>query len=104
MARLARLVGRAEEWERSSVRAHVAGRDDGLVTVAPLAERLGDFAAFLGGAEDQQATRALRRAESTGRPVGSVAWLQGLERSTGRALRPRKPGRKPLAPHHQGAN
>ena len=91
----AHLVERAEEWEWSSVRAHLAGRNDCLVTVAPLIERLGDFGAFLGREEDQQATRALRRGESTGRPAGSADWLSELERSTGRTLLPRKPGRKP---------
>lgn len=91
----AQLVSRAEEWEWSSVRAHLAGRDDGLVTVEPLIERLGDFGTFLGGEEDQQATRLLRRGESTGRPAGSADWLMELERSTGRPLLPRKPGRKP---------
>ena len=91
----ARLVSQAEEWEWSSVRAHLAGQDDGLVEVAPLLGRYGDFAAFLGSEEDQQATRALRRGESTGRPAGSTAWLTELEAATGRALLPRKPGRKP---------
>ena len=91
----ARLVERAEEWEWSSARAHLAGVDDGLVTVAPLLERFGDFGRFLGGAEDQQATRALRRGESTGRPAGSETWLKELEKATGRPLLPRKPGRKP---------
>ena len=62
----AQLVERAEQWEWSSVRAHLAGQDDGVVSVAPLIERLGDFGAFLGGDEDQQATRVLRRSESTG--------------------------------------
>ena len=93
----AQLVERAEQWEWSSVRAHLAGQDDGVVSVAPLIERLGDFGAFLGGDEDQQATRVLRRSESTGRPAGSADWLIELERSTGRALLPRKPGRKPMA-------
>jgi REP-associated tyrosine transposase len=91
----ARLVSQAEEWEWSSVRAHLAGRDDGLVSVEPLLERYGDFGTFLGGEEDQQATRMLRRGESTGRPAGSADWLRELESATGRALLPRKPGRKP---------
>lgn len=90
----ARLVERAEEWEWSSVRAHLARKDDGLVAVAPLIDRYGDFGAFLGTEEDQQATTTLRRGESTGRPAGSPTWLMELERSTGRALLPRKPGRK----------
>lgn len=93
----ARLCDRADEWQWSSVRAHLAGRDDGLVTVAPLLERLGDFAAFLGAPEDQQATRALRRAETTGRPVGSAEWIAAMEMRSGRSLAPRRPSRKPKA-------
>ena len=31
----ARLVDRAEDWPWSSTRAHLAGKDDELVTVAP---------------------------------------------------------------------
>jgi len=38
----ARLTARAEDWLWSSVRAHLAGRDDGVVKVAPLLERIGD--------------------------------------------------------------
>ncbi|MBA2466736.1 MAG: transposase, partial [Sphingomonas sp.] len=54
-------------------------------------DRYGEFGAFLGGEEDQQATCALRRSESTGRPAGSAEWLTELERSTGRTLMRRKP-------------
>ncbi len=35
----ARLVKRAEDWRWSSVAAHLAERDDGLVSVAPLLDR-----------------------------------------------------------------
>jgi len=38
----ARLVDRAEDWPWSSVRAHLGGKDDELVTVAPALERYGD--------------------------------------------------------------
>ncbi|MEO7239842.1 MAG: transposase [Sphingomicrobium sp.] len=91
----ARSCERAEQWPWSSARAHLAGADDALTTVAPLLDRYGDFASFLGGAEDQQATRALRTAETTGRPLGSGAWLADLEAASGRALAPKKPGPKP---------
>jgi putative transposase len=40
----ARLVERAEDWPWSSARAHLAGRDDGLVRVAPVIARVGRFA------------------------------------------------------------
>ena len=35
----ARLVARAQDWPWSSVRAHLAGEDDGVVRVAPVLER-----------------------------------------------------------------
>ena len=38
----ARLVSRAEQWAWSSVRAHLAGADDHLVSVAPVLEARGD--------------------------------------------------------------
>ena len=43
----ARLVDRAEDWNWSSVNAHLRGRDDGLVQVAPVLERYGGFRPFL---------------------------------------------------------
>ena len=91
----ARLVDRAADWPWSSARAHLAGEDDALVEVAPLLDRYGDFAAFLGSAEDQQATRALRLAETTGRPIGDADWLALIEQQSGRTLALRKSGPKP---------
>ena len=43
----ARLVQRPQDWAWSSLRAHLDGRDDGLVTVAPLLERLGHVTALV---------------------------------------------------------
>jgi putative transposase len=91
----ARLVDRAEDWVWSSARAHLAGHDDCLVEVAPLLDRLGDFETFLDASEDQQATRMLRAAETTGRPAGSPQWLSGIEKRSGRSLAPKKRGPKP---------
>lgn len=90
----ARLCERAEEWKWSSARAHLAGMDDGLAVVAPLIDRTGDFARFLGSPEDQQATRALRLAETTGRPLGNPSWLSEIEARSGRSLAPKKRGPK----------
>lgn len=91
----ARLCDRAEQWQWSSARAHLESCDDGLVRVAPLLDRVGDFASFLGGEEDQQASRALRVAETTGRPLGNPHWIEQLEQVTGRKLAPQKRGPKP---------
>lgn len=91
----ARLVPRAEDWRWSSVRAHLAGKDDHVVTVAPAIERVEDFAAFLGEAFDEALSyAALRKAESVGRPVGSPEWLEDMEQRTGLTLRPGKRGPK----------
>jgi putative transposase len=92
----ARLVERAENWPWSSVRAHLAGRDDGVVTVGAVLERVGPFDAFLDQAFDETAAFApLRRAETSGRPIGSEAWPRQLERDFARPLAPRKRGPKP---------
>jgi putative transposase len=88
----ARLVARAQDWPWSSARAHLAGKDDGLVTVAPLLERIGDFEAFLAQGEDPSASAALRAAESTGRPLGPEDFIKGLERLLGRKLARGRPG------------
>jgi len=91
----ARLVARAQDWPWSSAGAHLAGRDDGLVTVGPLLERIGDFAAFLAQGEEVSASAALRAAETTGRPLGNAAFIDGLERLLGRKLARGRPGPAP---------
>ena len=90
------LVKRAEEWPWSSARAHLEAHDNGVVKVAPVLERVGDFAQFLGEPFDEDAAYApLRRAETIGRPVGDTDWLKMLEKQTGRVLMAQKRGRKP---------
>jgi putative transposase len=92
----ARLVERPQDWRWSSVRAHLAGEDDELVRVAPALERYGGFGGFLGAdADDGEAWRALRRSETSGRPLGSASWIASIEQRTGRTLAPRKRGPKP---------
>jgi len=91
----ARLVERAADWPWSSVGAHLAGKDDRVVRVAPVLERVGNFAAFLAEDFDQdEAWLALRRAESIGRPIGDATWIAALEARTGRTLAPGKRGPK----------
>jgi putative transposase len=68
-----------------------------LVRVAPVLDRYGAFADFLGAdpADGDEAWRRLRMSETSGRPLGSDAWLGSLETTTGRSLKPRKRGPKP---------
>lgn len=90
----ARLVARAQDWPWSSVRAHLAGADDGLVRVAPVLERVERFADLIAGAPDEPAFGALRAAERIGRPLANKDFIDGLERVLGRSVARRAPGRK----------
>lgn len=102
------LAARAQDWPWSSVHAQLgrvggsgldggAGLDggDGVTDTAPVAERYPDFAALLAADEGVDEFRALRRAESVGRPLGDDGFLDRLEALTGRRLKPGKPGPKP---------
>jgi len=91
----ARLVRRARDWPWSSVRAHLRGRDDGLVTVAPLLDRIeGRFADLLATGPTAEELATLRAAETIGRPLGAPRFLDCLEAKLGRTLRPGKRGRR----------
>ena len=92
----ARLVARAQDWRWSSTVAHLAGRSDGVVTVEPALERVGDFGAFLDQDFDEaEAYGPLRKAELIGRPVGAAEWIAQMEARTGMTLAPGKRGPKP---------
>jgi putative transposase len=91
----ARLAMRPQDWRWSSVPAHLAEQDDALVRVAPILERYGRFAEFLGDpVADEAAWRALRMSETSGRPIGNMAWIESLEARSGRSLKPQKRGPK----------
>lgn len=89
------LAPSAADWPWSSARAHLAGRDDGVVAVAPLLQRESDWAGFLAAGLAPEAHAAIRAAERTGRPLGGADFTARLERTLGRVLAPQKPGRKP---------
>ena len=90
----AKLVDRARQWPWSSAKAHLSGRDDRLVTTAPLLAIVGDWKAFLRSAIAEEELRDLREHGRTGRPLGSSAFMDRLERLVGRVLKPQKPGPK----------
>ena len=93
----AHLVSHARDWRWSSVRAHLAGRDDKLVSVAPLLERYGPrLGAILDAPAAPEAMAALRAAKMIGRPLGSPAFLERLAATTGRDARPKPRGPKPM--------
>ncbi len=91
----AKLVPQAEDWPWSSVRAHLAGSDDGLVIVKPVLDRVGDFAKLLQpDSQDEAAFSAIRLSEGSGRPLANAAFVADLERLLRRPIARRSPGRK----------
>jgi len=89
------LVPSAQQWPWSSARAHLAGRDDRLVKVAPLLAMIADWNAFLQSAVPEEELRQIRRHGRTGRPLGNETFLGRLEGLVGRVLKPQKRGPKP---------
>lgn len=89
------LVRRPEDWAWSSTRAHLAGADDKLVTVAPMLTMVPDWTAYLGVDPPDEEAERIRYGERTGRPLGGERFVDMLEKRLNRVLRPQKPGRKP---------
>lgn len=89
------LTKRARDWPWSSTRALLdPAKGDGITHCAPVLERVADFAAMLRAGEDAELSQALRRAESTGRPLGSSAFLDRVQAILGRDPKPGKRGPK----------
>jgi putative transposase len=86
----ARLVRRPEEWPWSSARIRIKGKNDGLTELEPLRSMVGNWARFLESAVAE--IDLLRKHQSTGRPLGSDAFIEECEGLLGRVLRPKKPG------------
>lgn len=91
-AKLCRVPWR---WRWSSAAAHVAGRDDDLVRVAPLLKRERNWRQYLLEPLEAAEAELWHRHERTGRPLGEPAFLDRIEGMLGRIVRPGKPGRKP---------
>nr|WP_282753520.1 transposase [Desulfuromonas thiophila] len=85
------LAAQPEEYRWSSARAHLAGKDDELVSVAPLLELVPDWRRFLKLSTSEELD-LLYRHERTGRPIGDSGFVEQLEQALGRVLQPQKPG------------
>ena len=88
------MVERPEDYVWSSARAHLEERDDELVRVQPMLDRVDDWQDFLAHDPSRATLQELRKHTQTGRPLGDETFLNRLERLTGRVLRPGERGRK----------
>ena len=100
----ARLVSEPGDYPWGSAAAHLGGRDDALVRVAPLLERFGDWGEFLAGGMTEEEAGLLRRHERTGRPLGGESFLLSLEALLGRLLHSHKRGPKGPRAHRGPKN
>jgi putative transposase len=88
------LVQAPRRYRWSSAAAHLKGRDDALVQVAPLLQMAPNWRRLLTRAVKQEELKVLRAHERTGRPLGDESFLAQLEKKLGRILRRQKPGPK----------
>ena len=89
------LVRRAEDYRWSSAQAHVQHAPDPLLSACFLTETIADWATFLATPEETGPAHRLELHLRTGRPLGSAAFIEQIERQLGRSVRPQKRGPKP---------
>lgn len=88
------MVKRAQDYEFSSAKAHVYKTKDFLLSDNFLIGEIKDWKAFLAGEDKQQDMKLFKKHARVGRPLGQEGFIENLEKTTGRILKPRKPGRK----------
>ena len=90
----AKLCQKPEDWRWSSARAHLCGRDDRLVKVAPMLQYIPDWRNYLAQEENEIPSETIQQHLRTGRPLGASDFIEQLEKILGRSLKPLKPGPK----------
>lgn len=86
----AMLCSKPDEWLFSSARAHLEGREDRLINLFPMRNRIGSWRDYLAAEGASQLNEVIRRHCRTGRPLGSEHFIEQMEQETGRVLRRRK--------------
>jgi len=91
----AKIVEHPEDYHWSSAKAHVEDTADFLIEPSPLTEEIRDWKSFINQEESTETIKRLRKNLITGRPLGDDAFVDRLEKMTGRTLKGEKPGPKP---------
>ena len=90
----AKIVENPEDFPWSSARAHIGGTVDALIEASPLTEEIRDWRSFINQEESEETIKGIRRNLVTGRPLGDEAFIERLEKMTGRVLKKQKTGPK----------
>ncbi len=88
------LCRNPEDWPWSSVHAHLRRKDDALVSVNPMLERIHNWSDYLATEESDATLDRIRKLQRTGRPMGDNDFINELETLTGLRLHKAKPGRR----------
>lgn len=88
------LCTKPEDWKWSSVHAHLDRKDDELVTVKPMLDRIPDWENYLASRHSTQELNTIRQHAKTGRPIQDDRFLSELYTITGKDYRKGKPGPK----------
>lgn len=90
----AKVVKKAEDYPWSSARAHVLGIKDDVLSGGNWLDgkELKTYREFL-LQESEDIGASIRKATSTGRPLGSEGFIEKLEKTLGRDIFPKKGGR-----------
>lgn len=91
---VARLCSHPCDWKWSSALAHMIGKDDRLVRVRPMLERVDDWSSYLSDVRDGDHD-VIEWHTRTGRPLGGRDFVKRLENIAGKELAPKRPGRRP---------
>ncbi len=87
------MVPNPAEYRWSSARAHLEETDDVLAAPFPFRDMIPDWKDFLRLSSDEE-VKKLKRHEKSGRPMGNDGFVDKMEQTLGRVLRPQKPGPK----------
>jgi putative transposase len=87
----AEMVVKPEEYRWSSARSHLEGTEDMLASSFPLHNLILDWKDLLHLSSEEE-LKILKRHEYTGRPLGHDSFVAKLEKTSGRVLRPQRPG------------
>ena len=92
----AELAKTAESYPWSSANAHVFGKPNILLSPNKLGIQQKDWKAYLREIEEEEELKEIRARILSGRPLGGDYFITSLEKTLGREIRPRSPGRKKI--------
>jgi putative transposase len=88
------LVGRAWDYPWSSARDHIGARRDAFVSARwPAGDLRKQWAELLATADGGKELEAIRTSTRSGKPVGSDAFIEKMEKLLQRLLKPKRVGR-----------